>query len=283
MYNNANYTDLYGLGVAAGALHFYANAQANSAPKMTLNASGNLGIGTDAPGAKLQVNDDSPDARNGVVSWLTRSGSGDVGLSFSQVGTNSYGIVHLAGTGTTGGGLGFYHDRWPGGAGRLDMLIDNSGNVLIGNNKDRYLSPTLAAKKALYGLWVEKGVVAKDFAIAEPGTWADFVFAPGYRLAPLAETEAYIRQHGHLPGMPSAQDVHKDGYSVHEMNTRLLQQIEELTLHSIEQEKRFAALQAQTAKAENKAVENAQAVTALTALMQQYAAEVAQLKAQAAK
>lgn len=222
------------------------------------SATGNVGIGTTTPMAALQVNDPDPSSRNGVVAYMTRPGIGDVGIGFAQTGVNSYSIIHLAGSGASGGGLGFFNSRWTGSVGRLDMMLDNNGNLLLGSGISRFQSNTLAGKKATYSLWVEKGVVAKDFAIADPSTWADFVFAPGYRLPALSETEHYIRQYGHLPEMPSEAEVKQNGYSVHEMNTRLLQKIEELTLHSIEQEKQIqqlTAMQAQLRQVEALATE----------------------------
>jgi hypothetical protein len=61
-------------------------------------------------------------------------------------------------------------------------------------------------------------------------------------LVPLAETEAYIREHGHLPDVPSATEVEEGGLSLGEMNKVLLQKVEELTLHMIELQKQIDEL-----------------------------------------
>ena len=88
----------YGVDICTGA---------SGTARLSITNGGNVGIGTRTPEVKFQVYDADPAARNGVVSWLTRSGSGDVGLSFSQLGRNSYGIVLRAGgNGTAGGGIG---------------------------------------------------------------------------------------------------------------------------------------------------------------------------------
>lgn len=73
--------------------------------------------------------------------------------------------------------------------------------------------------------------------IDHPNQWADRVFAPTYRLTPLVEVEQFIRQHKHLPGVPSAKTVAQEGVDLVQMNALLLQKIEELTLHVIRLEK----------------------------------------------
>ena len=238
---------------------------------------GNVGIGTTAPTAALDVNGGILARAYGAISnqgahlqW-NRSGSDGETWLLNQKGigaTNAgirFGSATMANVVTEWARFldnGNFGIGTTAPAARLDVAGTTrlNGNVLIGSNITKFTSPTpgMNTKMGTYGLWVEKGVVANDFAIAGPATWADFVFAPGYRLPSLADTEHYIRQHGHLPEMPSAADVKKDGYSVHEMNTRLLQKIEELTLHSIEQEKQIqqlTALQAQLRQVETLATE----------------------------
>lgn len=73
--------------------------------------------------------------------------------------------------------------------------------------------------------------------------WSDFVFEERYPLMPLNELEIYIDQNGHLPGVPSEDEVLKEGINLAEMNAILLQKIEELTLYLIEQEKRIIELE----------------------------------------
>ncbi|MFD2904419.1 hypothetical protein [Sphingobacterium anhuiense] len=65
-------------------------------------------------------------------------------------------------------------------------------------------------------------------------TWPDYVFEEEYDLPSLKSTADFIKANKHLPGVPTANDVEKDGISLGEMNKILLQKIEELTLHMIE-------------------------------------------------
>lgn len=106
------------------------------------------------------------------------------------------------------------------------MVVTGAGNVGIG-------TLTTGTNK----LAVEGTIAARRIKVTQSATWPDFVFEPEYQLPSLAELEAYIKANKHLPDVPSAVEVAKDGQDVGEMNRILLQKIEELTLHLIEQEK----------------------------------------------
>ncbi|WP_370901329.1 hypothetical protein [Chryseobacterium gossypii] len=55
--------------------------------------------------------------------------------------------------------------------------------------------------------------------------------------------EKHIQEKGHLPNIPSAEKVVKEGINLGEMDAKLLEKIEELTLYSIEQNKQIKQLQ----------------------------------------
>lgn len=86
--------------------------------------------------------------------------------------------------------------------------------------------------------------------------WADYVFEKGYQLRSLEQVEAHINKNGHLPDVPSAKVVEKNGIFVGEMHATLLRKIEELTLYMIESNKATKALQKEVAtlKKENQAL-----------------------------
>lgn len=88
-------------------------------------------------------------------------------------------------------------------------------------------------------LWVEKGIVTEDLAMVNVKSWSDFVFSPGYELNNIQKVADYIKNHGHLPEMPSEEQIKTEGYSIHGMNRKLLQKIEELTLYIIDQEEKI--------------------------------------------
>ncbi|MDR1716809.1 MAG: hypothetical protein LBS20_13305 [Prevotella sp.] len=82
---------------------------------------------------------------------------------------------------------------------------------------------------------------AKEVKIEATG-WSDFVFAKDYKLPALSDVETHIKEYRHLPDMPSESDVLENGISMGEMQAKLLQKIEELTLYVIELEKEIKSL-----------------------------------------
>ncbi|MVM31133.1 hypothetical protein GO755_13915 [Spirosoma sp. HMF4905] len=72
--------------------------------------------------------------------------------------------------------------------------------------------------------------------------WSDKVFSAAYQLRPLGSVADYIDQHGHLPGVPSADEVVNQGVDLVKMNATLLEKVEELTLYSIQQQKEIDQL-----------------------------------------
>lgn len=90
-----------------------------------------------------------------------------------------------------------------------------------------------------YKLSVDGKIVAQSIAVTVDNTtnWADFVFKKDYKLTPLLEVEKYIKREGHLRGVPTTEEVMKDGLDLAQMNARLLEKVEELTLYMIELKK----------------------------------------------
>lgn len=74
-------------------------------------------------------------------------------------------------------------------------------------------------------------------------TGADFVFAEDYQLRPLSDVKAFIQEYKHLPEIKSAREMQESGIGVSELQTQLLQKIEELTLYLIQQEQTIQELQ----------------------------------------
>ncbi len=115
------------------------------------------------------------------------------------------------------------------------MVITGDGKVLVNTTK----VPDAEADFAVNGnIWAKKLKITQE-------SWADYVFDSTYKLRPLNEVEKYISQHKHLPDVPSADQVKKDGLSVGDNQATLLRKIEELTLYLIEQDKRIKQLEAE--------------------------------------
>jgi hypothetical protein len=122
-----------------------------------------------------------------------------------------------------------------GGSGNWTLSGSNvyfNGNVGIG---------TTSITDAGYKLYVETGIRTRKVKV-DQATWPDYVFYDGYKLPPLPEVESFIKKNNHLPGVPSAAEVKKEGLDLGEGQAVLLKKIEELTLYVIEQNKKIATL-----------------------------------------
>lgn len=95
-----------------------------------------------------------------------------------------------------------------------------------------------------YKLFVGGGVISDRIKVLYEGVWPDYVFSSEYTLMPLSKVEEYINANHHLPNVPSAEAIKKDGVDMGEMNAKLLEKIEELTLYTIEQQKELESQRA---------------------------------------
>ncbi len=89
-----------------------------------------------------------------------------------------------------------------------------------------------------FKLAVEGTLGARKIKVSQAG-WADFVFHPDYPLASLDSVAHFIKVNRHLPDIPAEKEVLAEGIDVGEMNKKLLQKIEELTLYLIESRKEY--------------------------------------------
>lgn len=137
--------------------------------------------------------------------------------------------------------------------GKLDIFSDGkTGNICLAGGSSmlqffRYSTndymvvgnlPVPAGNN--YRMYVEKGILTEKVKIAvksDAVNWSDFVFAKDYKLPALSEVEAFVKKNHHLPEIPSAKEVYSEGIDVAQMDAKLLQKIEELTLYMIQLEK----------------------------------------------
>jgi hypothetical protein len=75
--------------------------------------------------------------------------------------------------------------------------------------------------------------------------WSDKVFEKEYKLLNINQIEKYIQEYGHLPNVPSASEVVKEGVAMDVMVSKLLEKVEELTLYTIQQQKEIENLKKQ--------------------------------------
>jgi len=111
------------------------------------------------------------------------------------------------------------------------MLVGFNGNVGIGTTVPR-------AKLA-----VEGNILAKEIKVTNNIAVPDYVFEPDYNLPSLSEVQTYVKENKHLPEIPSAKDIERDGLDLGEMNLLLLKKVEELTLYVIQLEERMSDME----------------------------------------
>lgn len=76
--------------------------------------------------------------------------------------------------------------------------------------------------------------IATSLTVKLRENWPDYVFKKGYQLPALSEIKLYIQKNRHLPEMPTAEDIAKDGLNLGETNKLLVKKVEELTLYLIQ-------------------------------------------------
>jgi hypothetical protein len=186
---------------------------------LSFTNTGNVGIGTTSPSTKFEVTG---------ISRISAGGYLQVGPLNQS--TDNFGYVSSGGY-LNGTGLKFETTNGAGStAGLTRMTILNNGKVGIGTmNPDELL--TVNGK-------VHATEVRIDLSVPGP----DYVFEKGYNLLPLEDVRAYIERHRHLPDVPSAAEMEKNGVNISEMNMILLRKVEELTLHVIELQEQIKAL-----------------------------------------
>ena len=121
-----------------------------------------------------------------------------------------------------------------GGSAKIEGNILTDANIGIGTSNFTDGADT-------YRLSVKGKIRAEEIKVYN--TWADYVFSPAYELPTLKQVENYITQNGHLPNVPSAQEITEKGLPLGEMAKIQQEKIEELTLYIIAQNKRIEALE----------------------------------------
>ena len=110
------------------------------------------------------------------------------------------------------------------------MRLTNDGKATIGG------ATTTCADCSGYRLFVRDGIRTEKVKVDIAGAngWADYVFKSDYRLKSLEEVDRYIQENGHLPNIPSANEIVQNGLDLGAMDAKLLEKIEELTIYSID-------------------------------------------------
>jgi siroheme synthase (precorrin-2 oxidase/ferrochelatase) len=119
----------------------------------------------------------------------------------------------------------------------------NWGSYFIGSN---YMSGDLriatTTEATGYTLSVNGKIACEEVLVQDMASWPDYVFKSDYNLMSLHNLEQSIKENGHLPGLPSAQDIETNGLHLGNMQKQVVEKVEELTLYTIEQAKMLQEL-----------------------------------------
>lgn len=216
-------TKEWDIATSGNVLHLrYAS---NNLNVISLNSSGRVGIGTSGPDATLHTKNINGSGLDVHLEGFTLLDGDQASLLLGkQTGApyGEWGIEYNA----SAEGLNFWKPSGSNGYGNYFMFISDDGNVSIGTNDSRG-----------YRFAVKGNMIAEEVVVKLHTNWPDFVFTKGYGLMPLEEVESFIEANNHLPNVPSAKEVEEKGINLGNMNAKLLQKIEELTLYVIELKK----------------------------------------------
>lgn len=182
-------------------------------------ADGKIGIGTDSPQYKLTVNGNSYSTEHTIQSWSP--------ILILKRDTEEGGFIQGVQTKLYSG-----ENNWFFGNLHQESWIVSKGDYL-----GKLFEIKNSGNASLQGKFE-----AKEVKVTSVPT-ADFVFEDNYHLPKLEDIEKHIKEKKHLPEIPSASQMEQEGLNIGEFQIKLLQKIEELTLYSIEQNKKIKELE----------------------------------------
>ncbi len=212
-----------GTSAPNGSTHFVVQDPGGSGTRTSLGTNGLIGSYS-AGQSILELT--SPLPADGI--WFSMNAGSGSNKSFVNMGlSTTFGFGIYSGKGASGVTVPtmFYSDGPSGLIETMRIAID--GKISIG-------APS--ATPGSYKLYVKQGILTEKVKVAIDGTanWSDYVFAPEYKLKTIEEVAAFIKTNKHLPGVPSATEMVKEGLDVATMDAKLLEKIEEMMLYIID-------------------------------------------------
>lgn len=178
------------------------NGQTNTFP-----SSGSAGIGTLSPEEILHILGNT---------------SSDVTLKIENSATNGEAQIHLRRFQSDWRIINEHH-----------LFFEREGNTYVTFNEDGLIG--IGTENPTVKLAVNGTVKAKKVIVTDQATeWPDFVFGDDYQLPSLVSLQKFVKKFKHLPGLPSAEDIQREGQNLGSVQSGILKQVEDLLLYVIE-------------------------------------------------
>jgi hypothetical protein len=208
----------------------------NGLPVWANNSPDVLFTGSQNCPAKVGIGLNNPDAMLQVAGTAHVNGTASIGMTIPT--TNAQLLIVSGNAGRTG----------------LEVQVPMAGaysyaiRAVVPGDQVKALAVTGTGNEEVFLVYGNGNVYATEVTVANT-PFPDYVFSDEYRLMTLEELDEYINTHHRLPNMPSADEVHRNGADLGEINRVLVEKVEELTLHTIQLKKELEELKA---KLENK-------------------------------
>ncbi len=202
--------------------------------RLTISNTGRIGINYINPLEQLEINGNATIFDDGFLEF----GRGISGKE-TNAGKMGYGLfgdpgsLHIVGAGT------LVENRkirlWAEGGTTLQGGAYVIGNISIG-------TPDVPVG---YQLAVKGKIIAEEVRCQLFADWPDYVFHQDYKLMSIDDLQKEIDRLGHLPGIPSAKEIDDAGVDLGDMQVRMMEKIEQLTLYIIELNEKIEVLEKQ--------------------------------------
>ncbi|MBX7107430.1 MAG: hypothetical protein K1X61_02160 [Chitinophagales bacterium] len=182
---------------------------------------GNVGIGVTNPQAQLHVDygeDAEPTGGGYIISGSMASSN--IAIDNNEIMARNNGAVSKLYLNNDGGDI---------------SMCYAGGNVMIG----------ASVPATGYLLSVDGKVICEELKVQLSESWPDYVFDEGYSMPSISELKKFVSTNKHLPGIPPADEMKEQGLSVGEMQTKMMQKVEELSLYIIQLQDQIDALKQQ--------------------------------------
>ncbi len=129
---------------------------------------------------------------------------------------------------------------------KADMFLQaDSGNVVLCANEQGGVGIGVSSGASIpagFLLAVDGKIISEEVKVQLSGNWPDYVFDKKYKLLSFDELRKFIAANKHLPNIQAAAEVEKNGIELGDMQKRMMEKIEELTLYVLKLEEEIKKL-----------------------------------------